>query len=188
MARGGQVGNYLPFYLHDVVLRSIGWHLSWWLEWRTSEDWATLIVAGALAILLGVIMARRPGTRPFIVTALLTGVVFTEVSVFLTPWAAPVTFRNEAEAAPRLPGIKHRRDQRRGTYRVHEDRLRPPSVLTPALAVRWVPWRGPGSDGFPAPPVVVLAGDRLTVTCQTRIAVVGLAAEFAGLVAFSAVG
>jgi hypothetical protein len=100
VARGGQVGNYLPFYLHDAVLRSVGWHLSWWLESRTSEDWATLIVAGALAVFLGAIMARRPGARPFIITALLTGLVFTVVSVFLTPWAAasPVTFRNEAEA------------------------------------------------------------------------------------------
>lgn len=100
LARGGQVGNYLPFYLHDAVLRSIGWHLSWWLESRTSEDWATLIVTIVLVVAFGVIMARRPGARPFIVTGLLTGFVFTVVSVFLTPWAAaaPVTFRSEAEA------------------------------------------------------------------------------------------
>lgn len=152
LARGGQVGNYLPFYLHDAVLRSIGWHLSWWLESRTSEDWATLIVAVALAVVFGVIMVRRPGARPFIVTALLTGLVFTVVSVFLTPWAAaaPVTFRNEAEArytalpiflieAALIVGadwlLRGRRAWRAGRASSPDGQQDAVSVVRPALAV-----------------------------------------------------
>jgi len=90
----------LTFYVHDVVLRSIGWHLSWRLESLTTTDRATLLVAVALAAVLGVIMATQPGTRTFIVVALLTGFVFTVVSVSLTPWGAayPVTFHSESEA------------------------------------------------------------------------------------------
>ncbi len=36
--RNNRLGNSLTFYLHDVVLRSVGWHLSWWLESFTTRD------------------------------------------------------------------------------------------------------------------------------------------------------
>jgi hypothetical protein len=85
LGRGDPLGDALRFYLHDVVLRSVGWHLSWWLESRTTADWATLIVGVALAVVLGAIMVRQPGTRPFVAVALLTGLVLTVVPVFLTP-------------------------------------------------------------------------------------------------------
>jgi hypothetical protein len=100
LRRGDPLGDALRFYLHDVVLRSVGWHLSWWLESRTTADWATLIVGVALAVVLGAIMVRQPGTRPFVAVALLTGLVLTLVPVFLTPWAAvvPVTLHSEVEA------------------------------------------------------------------------------------------
>ena len=83
-----------------MVLRSIGWHLSWWLETRTTTDWATLVAAVALGVVLGLIMVTQPGARPFVVVALLTGFVVTVVSASLTPWEIgyPVTLRSEAEA------------------------------------------------------------------------------------------
>jgi hypothetical protein len=98
--RSDPLGDSLFFYLHDVVLRSVGWHLSWWLESRTTEDWATVIVAVALTVILGVLLAAQPGCRPFIAVALLTGFIVTVASVFLTPWptVSPVTFHGETEA------------------------------------------------------------------------------------------
>ena len=98
--RNNRLGNSITFYLHDVVLRSIGWHLSWWLESLTTRDWATLIVGVALAAVLGLIIATQPGARPFIVLALLTGFVFIMFAVFLDPWDVvfPVTFQNEVAA------------------------------------------------------------------------------------------
>jgi hypothetical protein len=90
----------LIFYSRDVVLRSVGWRLSWWLESRTTEDWATLIAAGALAAVIGVIVVTQPGARALAVVAVATGFAFTVVCVWLTPWAVipPVTFHGEAES------------------------------------------------------------------------------------------
>jgi hypothetical protein len=98
--RNNRLGNSLTFYAHDVVLRSVGWHLSWWLQSRTTTDWATLIVGVALAVVLGAIAAIQPGTRPFIILAVATGFIFCVFSVFLDPWDThfPVTLRNEVAA------------------------------------------------------------------------------------------
>ena len=142
LGRGDPLGDALRFYLHDVVLRSVGWHLSWWLESRTTADWATLIVGVALAVVLGAIMVRQPGTRPFVAVALLTGLVLTVVPVFLTPWAAvvPVTLHYEVEArysalpvflieAALIVGADQALRRRRGPG------PRPGTVRRPALAV-----------------------------------------------------
>ncbi len=98
--RNNRLGNSVTFYLHDVLLRSVGWHLSWWVESHTTRDWATLIVAVALAAALGLIIATQPGARPFIVVALLAGFIFTLFAVFLDPWDVvyPVTFNHEVAA------------------------------------------------------------------------------------------
>jgi hypothetical protein len=95
-----RLGDSLTFYAHDVVLRAIGWHLSWRLEALTGRDWATAIVAVALVAVFAVIMTTQPGTRPIVVTALLTGFVFSMVSTILTPWvtAWPVTIQQESAA------------------------------------------------------------------------------------------
>ena len=97
---GDPLSDALSFYLHDVVLRSVGWHLSWRLESLTTADWATAIVALALGAALAAIMASQPATRPFIAVALLTGFIATVGCVFLTPWEAdsPVTIRHEMAA------------------------------------------------------------------------------------------
>jgi hypothetical protein len=100
LGRGDRWGKSVAFYLHDVVLRSVGWHLSWWLESLTTRGWATLIIGVALAAVLGVTMATQPGSRPFIVVALLTGFIFIAFAIFLDPWDATflVTFQNEVAA------------------------------------------------------------------------------------------
>jgi hypothetical protein len=125
--RNNRLGGSLTFYAHDVVLRAIGWHLSWWLESLTGRDWATAIVAVALAAVFGVTMATQPRTRPFVVVALLTGFVFAMVSTILTPWvtAWPVTIQRESGArytalpiflieAAVIIGVDHALRKRRG--------------------------------------------------------------------------
>ena len=125
--RNNRLGGSLTFYAHDVVLRAIGWHLSWWLESLTGRDWATAIVAVALAAVFGVIMATQPRTRPFVVVALLTGFVFAMVSTILTPWVTvwPVTIQRESGArytalpiflieAAVIVGVDHALRKRRG--------------------------------------------------------------------------
>jgi len=145
-----RVGGSLTFYAHDVILRAIGWNLSWRLESLTGRDWATAIVGVALAAVFGVIMATQPATRPFVVTALLTGFVFCVVSTILTPWVTvwPVTITRESAArysalpifcmeAAVIVGVDYALRKRRG---VHARRPEPGhwyarAGLRPALAV-----------------------------------------------------
>jgi hypothetical protein len=148
LGRNNRLGNSITFYLHDVVLRWIGWHLSWRLESLTTTDWATLIAGVALAAVLGVLIATQPGARPFTVVALLTGLVFIMFSIYLDPWDAvfPVTPKNEVAArytalpillieAALIIGLDHalrgRRDpgQQRAIGQWH-----PVMALRPALA------------------------------------------------------
>jgi hypothetical protein len=98
--RDNRWGNSLTFYLHDVVLRAPGWRLSWAIQSLTTVDRATLIVGVALAAVLTAIAVTRPGSRPFLVVALVTGFVFVVFPVYLDPWDAcyPVTFGNEDAA------------------------------------------------------------------------------------------
>jgi hypothetical protein len=98
--RDNRWGNSLTFYLHDVVLRWAGWHLSWRLQSFTTIDRATLISAVALAVVLALIIATQPGARPFIVVAMTTGFAFTMFAVYLDPWDVtfPVTVKNEVAA------------------------------------------------------------------------------------------
>jgi len=147
--KNNRLGDSLTFYAHDVVLRAIGWHLSWRLESLTGRDWATAIVAVALAVIFGVIMVTQPGTRPFVVVALLTGFVFSMVSTFLTPWVAawPVTIQKEPAArytalpiflieAAVIIGVDQALQKRRGGRERHWlGQWYPQMGLRPALAV-----------------------------------------------------
>jgi hypothetical protein len=92
--------DWLLFSLHDVVLRSVGWHLSWWLQSHTTTDWATLIVGIALAAALGVAVKTQRAARPFLVAAGSTGLVVVMSSLILTPWyvTRPVTGQGELAA------------------------------------------------------------------------------------------
>jgi hypothetical protein len=147
--KNNRLGDSLTFYAHDVVLRAIGWHLSWRLEWLTGTDWATAIVAVALAVIFGVIMVTQAGTRPFVVVALLTGFVFSMVSTILTPWVAawPVTIQKEPAArytalpiflieAAVIVGVDYALRKRRGVRERHGlGRGYPQMALRPAVAV-----------------------------------------------------
>jgi hypothetical protein len=81
----GTLGNSLAFYAHDTVLPSLGWHLAWRLESFAGKNGATVIVAVILVAVIGAILVAQPGSRPFVVTAVLTGFVFSVVSTTLTP-------------------------------------------------------------------------------------------------------
>ena len=146
--RDNRWGNSITFYFHDVVLRSVGWHLSWALQWRTSTDRATLIVGIALAAVLAVIVVTQPGTRPFVVVALLTGFVVIMFSIYLDPWDVvfPVTFKNEVAArytalpillieAALIVGVDHALRSRRGSRMPRAAGRRPAlTALRPVLA------------------------------------------------------
>jgi hypothetical protein len=86
-------GLSLAFYAHDVILPSLGWHLSWWLQSLAGRNGATAIVAVVLVLLFGVILATQVETRAFVVTALLTGLVFPVVGITMTSHlaTAPMT-------------------------------------------------------------------------------------------------
>jgi hypothetical protein len=75
LAQHATPGQSLAFYGHDVLLPSLGWHLSWWLRSFAGTNGATLIVALALAVVFGVILATQPGARVFVVTALVLGFI-----------------------------------------------------------------------------------------------------------------
>jgi len=68
-------GQSLAFYGHDVLLPSLGWHLSWWLRSFAGINGATMIVAAALAVVFGVILVTQPRARVFVVTALVLGFI-----------------------------------------------------------------------------------------------------------------
>lgn len=147
--RTNRLGNSLTFYAHDVLLRAIGWHLSWRLESLTGTDRATVIVAAALAVIFGVIMVTQAAARPFVVVALLTGFVFSMVSTILTPWVAvePVTIQNQPAArytalpiflieAAIIVGVDCALRKRRGAGERHGlGQWYPRLGLQPALAV-----------------------------------------------------
>jgi len=66
-------GLSLSFYGHDVVLPSLGWHLSWWLQSLAGRDGATVIVAAVLAIVFAAILVTQSRSRLFVAVALVTG-------------------------------------------------------------------------------------------------------------------
>ena len=142
------LGSAVHFFAHDVVLRAVGWHLSWWLESATSEHWATVIVAAGLVAVLGTLVVAQRETRPFTIAAVATGFVSTLFCVFLTPWEVTYPVTRQREMAARytvLPiflieaALIVAADQALRRYR--DSRARPetvrrrPSPLRPALAV-----------------------------------------------------
>jgi len=146
--RDNRWGNSLTFYLHDVVLRWAGWHLSWRLQSSTTMDRATLIACVALAAVLGLVIATQPGARPFLVVAMTAGFAFTMFAVYLDPWDVvfPVTFKNEVAArytalpvmaieASLIVGADYALRKRRETRVRHAASRRDGAPLRPALAV-----------------------------------------------------
>jgi hypothetical protein len=89
LSRSGALAKAPRYYGRDVLLPVFGWHLAWDLRSALGLTGAVLLVAGVLALLLGLAMVTQTTRcRVFIVTAVLTGLVFTLVSTVLG-WGAP---------------------------------------------------------------------------------------------------
>jgi len=90
--------NAVLFYLHEVLLPALGWHLSWHLRDALGLTGATALAGGFIAVVLAVVIATQPGRcRVFVITAVATGIVFTAVTSALA-WGGPgqlVTVRYE---------------------------------------------------------------------------------------------
>jgi hypothetical protein len=88
------------YYLHTVVLRALGWHLSWRLEAVAGQNGATLIIGTFLLVVLGwaaITLGRQ--VRLFAATAVLFGFVLMVASTAITsylvkfpPVLSPVSF------------------------------------------------------------------------------------------------
>jgi hypothetical protein len=88
------------YYLHTVVLRALGWHLSWRLEAIAGQNGATLIIGAFLLVVLGwaaITLGRQ--VRLFAATAVLFGFVLMVASTAITsylvkfpPVLSPVSF------------------------------------------------------------------------------------------------
>lgn len=81
-------GMSLSFYAHDVVLPSLGWHLSWWLQSLAGRDGATIVVGAVLAVIFGLILVAQPASAMFASAALLTGFGITLFSTTLVSYVS----------------------------------------------------------------------------------------------------
>jgi hypothetical protein len=81
--------NAVLYYAHEVLLPTIGWHLSWHLRDLIGVNGATALVGGLILIFLAAAVATQPGRcRVFVVTAVVTGLVFTAITSAFA-WAGP---------------------------------------------------------------------------------------------------
>lgn len=86
------LGRTVAYYLHTVVLRAPGWHLSWWLESVAGQTGATAIVGVFLALVLGwAVVTQRSQVRLFVATAVLTGFVYTVFAAAITSYVVRET-------------------------------------------------------------------------------------------------
>jgi hypothetical protein len=93
-------GQVVAYYFHTVVLRALGWHLSWHLESIAGQNGATLIIGAFLLIVLGwaaITLGRQ--VRLFAAMAVLFGFVLmvacTAITSYLVkfpPVLSPVSF------------------------------------------------------------------------------------------------
>ncbi len=98
-------GKTLAYYFHTVVLRALGWHLSWRLESVAGQEGATIIIGVFLAVILGwAAVTQGRQVRVFVVTAVVTGFVFTLFAAAITSYVvyeAPFPGRVSFEAGSR---------------------------------------------------------------------------------------
>ncbi|HEV2374044.1 MAG TPA: hypothetical protein VGS19_18045 [Streptosporangiaceae bacterium] len=81
--------NAVLYYLHEVVLPALGWHISWGLRHALGMTGATVIMGGFIAVVLAVVVLTQPGRcRVFVVTAVTSGFLLAAFSgVF--GWGGP---------------------------------------------------------------------------------------------------
>jgi hypothetical protein len=80
-------GKVLAYYLNTVVLRALGWHLSWRLESVAGVAGATLLIGGLLAVVLGWAAITQGRTvRVFVLTAVVGGFFYTVVAAAIASY------------------------------------------------------------------------------------------------------
>jgi hypothetical protein len=81
--------NAVLYYAHEVLLPTIGWHLSWHLRDLIGVNGASALVGGVIFIVLVAAAATQPGRcRVFLVAAVATGLVFTAITSAFA-WGGP---------------------------------------------------------------------------------------------------
>jgi hypothetical protein len=81
--------NAVLFYLHEVLLPALGWHLSWHLRDILGLTGATALAGGFIAVVLAlVVVTQDRRCRVFVVTAVVTGLVFMAVTSSIA-WNGP---------------------------------------------------------------------------------------------------
>lgn len=95
----GPLSKTVWFYLHTVVLRAFGWHVSWDLTRVFGLNGATLACAAALVVILGLAMTVNRETRMFVPFAAVFGFLYTVFAGTITtpvisqsPLLTPVSF------------------------------------------------------------------------------------------------
>jgi hypothetical protein len=102
----GKPGMSLSFYAHRVVLPSVGWHLSWFLRDHLGINTAAALVAILLIIVFGWALITQPTpARLFVVTALVTGFVFSVVATTVSYWVAGIANSPGGEAGSRYTNL-----------------------------------------------------------------------------------
>jgi hypothetical protein len=81
--------NAVVYYLHDVLLPALGWHLSWHLRAAAGATGAAVLVGGLIAVVLVAGLASRDRRcQVFVITAVGTGIVLTGITSVLA-WGGP---------------------------------------------------------------------------------------------------
>ena len=81
--------NAVIYYTREVLLPTIGWHLSWHLRDVIGVNGASALVGGLILIVLAAAVVTQTGrTRVFVVTAVVTGLVFTAITSGFA-WGGP---------------------------------------------------------------------------------------------------
>jgi hypothetical protein len=81
--------NAVLYYVHEVLLPALGWHLSWHLRHLVGRNGATIVVGGLIVIVLAALVATQDRRcRVFVVTAVATGLLFAAVTSVLA-WGGP---------------------------------------------------------------------------------------------------
>jgi hypothetical protein len=81
--------NAVLFYAHEVLLPALGWHLSWHLRDALGLTGATVLVGVLIVVVLAcVVVTQDRRCRVFVITAVLTGLVFSAFTSAFA-WSGP---------------------------------------------------------------------------------------------------
>ena len=95
-------GSVLAYYAHEVVLRSVGWHVSWGLQESLGLNVATAVVGVFLAVAFGwILIAGSRRVRLLVAVALVTGFISTYVPTTLQAFVPMETATPRIDPASR---------------------------------------------------------------------------------------